>query len=341
MKVDFNSRESDYSSNGYISTPLTSTSYNHKFYHSNNYIEGNAGVIIIKSEDEPKYITKSNFLVDYEMYKDLFGDIKLIESLSGIFGDDNSKNNDNDDDDDDDKKAVKIVQLLLDESDEEEMDLYKMGAKFLFVLITDDYNKKLEGFKKYIDKKLEEDDEENIDIYFNHIGDNFYVKNYIGFKKVEDINKFLKFDYNIYKKKFPNATASKFAFADAIIIGCFVIVFIIMTIKYSKDIFFKSYLLYAQCIIFYSASLGFFIYCIVTYIQVNKNKILEELKSIESDEFINNFIKDFVSKCQESALILSTMIISIVAFILHLITIIIYKKGEDDNSFGSRVFRFY
>jgi hypothetical protein len=77
------------------------------------------------------------------MYKDLFGDIKLIESLSGIFGDDNSKNNDNDDDDDDDKKAVKIVQLLLDESDEEEMDLYKMGAKFLFVLITDDYNKKL------------------------------------------------------------------------------------------------------------------------------------------------------------------------------------------------------
>ena len=64
MKVDFSSRESDYSSNGYISTPLTSTSYNHKFYHSNNYIEGNAGVIVIKSEDEAKYITKSNFLVD-------------------------------------------------------------------------------------------------------------------------------------------------------------------------------------------------------------------------------------------------------------------------------------
>ena len=71
---------------------------------------------------------------------------------------------------------------------------------------------------------MEEDDEENIDIYFNHIGDNFYVKNYIGFKKVEDINKFLKFDYSIYKKKFPNATASKFALADAIIIGSFVIV---------------------------------------------------------------------------------------------------------------------
>lgn len=64
----------------------------------------------------------------------------------------------------------------MDESDEGEMELYKMGAKFLFVLITDDYNKKLEGFKKYIEKKLEEDDEENIDIYFNHIGDNFYVK---------------------------------------------------------------------------------------------------------------------------------------------------------------------
>ncbi len=339
MKVDFSSRESDYSSNGYISTPLASTSYNHKFYHSNNYIEGNSGVIIIKSEDEPKYITKSNFLVDYEIYKDLFGDLKLIESLSGVLGGDNGKNNDGDDDDDN-KEAVKIVQLLLDESDEGEMELYKMGAKFLFVLITDDYNKKLEGFKKYIEKKLEEDDEENIDIYFNHIGDNFYVKNYIGFKKVEDINKFLKFDYSIYKKKFPNATASKFALADAIVIGSFVVVFIIFKIKYSSDVFFKSYLLYAQCIVFYGASLGFFIYCIVIYIQVNKNKTLEELKSIESDEFINSFIKDFVSKCQENALILSTMIISFITFISHLITIIIYKKG-DDNSFGSRVIPFY
>lgn len=226
----------------------------------------------------------------------------------------------------------------MDESDEGEMELYKMGAKFLFVLITDDYNKKLEGFKKYIEKKLEEDDEENIDIYFNHIGDNFYVKNYIGFKKVEDINKFLKFDY--VKKKFPNATASKFALADAIVIGSFVVVFIIFKIKYSSDVFFKSYLLYAQCIVFYGASLGFFIYCIVIYIQVNKNKTLEELKSIESDEFINSFIKDFVSKCQENALILSTMIISFITFISHLITIIIYKKG-DDNSFGSRVIPFY
>ena len=97
---------------------------------------------------------------------------------------------------------IKIVELLIDASSGRETELYKLGVKGLLVLLTDSYNQQLERFKKYIERRLEEDEE--IDIYYNHIGDNFYVKNYIGFKNAEDINKFLKFDYNIFNKKFPS-----------------------------------------------------------------------------------------------------------------------------------------
>ena len=78
---------------------------------------------------------------------------------------------------------IKIVELLIDASSGGETELYKFGAKGLLVLLTDSYNQQLERFKKYIERRLEEDEE--IDIYYNHIGDNFYVKNYIGFKMLK------------------------------------------------------------------------------------------------------------------------------------------------------------
>jgi len=99
-----------------------------------------------------------------------------------------------------------------------------LGAKGLLVLLTDSYNQQLERFKKYIERRLEEDEE--VDIYYNHIGDNFYVKNYIGFKNAEDINKFLKFDYNILKKKFPSNITGTLAVVLIAII-CFFFIFLL------------------------------------------------------------------------------------------------------------------
>ena len=123
------------------------------------------------------------------------------------------------------------------------MALYKLAAKSLLALLTYDYNQKLERFKKFIETKLEEDEEENIDIYFKHIGDNFYAKNYIGFKNAKDINKFLKFDYNIMKKKFPTNTACILALISVIIVSLlFVALLIILSIKEGEKISICIYL---------------------------------------------------------------------------------------------------
>lgn len=84
-----------------------------------------------------------------------------------------------------------------------------------------------------------------------------------------------------------------------------------------------------QCVFVYGSAIGFFIYSLVIYKQVNKNEKLEELKSIKSDKFIENFINEFISKCQESTLIISTIIICIISFILNLISVIIYQIIKD------------
>ena len=95
-------------------------------------------------------------------------------------------------------------------SDDNEI-LLKVRLKFLnldiifdlsksFANNIEEQNKKIiQQYKEYI-KRTYINVEENNDIYYNHIGDNFYVKNYIGFKSKEDINKFMNFDFDIYKK---------------------------------------------------------------------------------------------------------------------------------------------
>ena len=69
----------------------------------------------------------------------------------------------------------------------------------------------IKEFEKFIKEKIAILDEKNNDIYFEHIGDNYYTKNYIGFRNVEDIDKFLRFDFSIYKKIFPSFLVSEIA----------------------------------------------------------------------------------------------------------------------------------
>ena len=336
MKVDAIQRTDNYVAKNYLYAPLSNTTNNYRFFFSKSYEEGNVGVIIVKSKDDPTYLTKSNFIVDYDLYKNFFGDLKLIEDLSSIFGVNNDENKNENNDDNDSEKMIKIVELLIDASSGGGTELYKLGAKGLLVLLTDSYNQQLERFKKYIERRLEEDEE--VDIYYNHIGDNFYVKNYIGFKNAEDINKFLKFDYNILKKKFPSNITGTLAVVLIAIICFFFIFLLFFIICCSYETIFHWGMLTAQFIIFYLLSLGFLIYSLLEYLQMEKNKTLEELKSIQSDEFINKFINEFLSKFQESMLIFCTVIIIGISFLLFLITVIIYKCTVKNVSFYEKSF---
>ena len=74
------------------------------------------------------------------------------------------------------------------------------GAKLLVKILLTNYNKNVEKFEQFAKEKIEILDEKNNDNFFQHLGDNFYAKNYIGFRSIKDIDKFMRFDFNIYKK---------------------------------------------------------------------------------------------------------------------------------------------
>ena len=153
-----------------------------------------------------------------------------------------------------------------------------------------------------------------------------YAKNYIGFRSVEDIKKFLKFDYDIYKKKFPSfkgAIAALIIGIIMILISLVMIIFLCVEEKDEKDII---VLVIIESIIHYGFALGYFIYALCIYFMVNKNKTLDELKAIKSDQFINGMIDDFVSECQKSTLVIISMSLLGLSIIINLVSMIFFYK---------------
>ena len=43
-------------------------------------------VLIIQKKGDPKYITKSNFVLDSEAYEEVFGDGELLKQIADVFG---------------------------------------------------------------------------------------------------------------------------------------------------------------------------------------------------------------------------------------------------------------
>ena len=76
----------------------------------------------------------------------------VLPMMVACSGDDNSNASEEDKNID---RVIKIAEIIASDSDIE-MDLIKIGAKGLFALITNEYNKKFERFKEYIEEKIKE-----------------------------------------------------------------------------------------------------------------------------------------------------------------------------------------
>ena len=63
--------------------------------------------------------------------------------------------------------------------------------------------KEINKLIKYYNRIYERiNDTENNDIYFKSIGENYFIKNYIGFESIEEFDKFNRIDFNLYKNTF-------------------------------------------------------------------------------------------------------------------------------------------
>ena len=138
----------------------------------------------------------------------------------------------------------------------------------------------------------------------------------------------MRFDFDIYKKKFPSYVSTIIALSSLIMITmCLSALFICLAPSILAKGY-NSYVIIMFSFIYYPSVIGFLIYAICAYFIVNKSKTLDDIKSVKSDEFINSFIEDFVSECQKSTLIFCTIGITAVSLILDVISILLYYKAN-------------
>ena len=320
MIVDLSSKKSKYLALDYEIGELSNSLYNYRLYYTNKNINGNSSIILIRTEDDeekPKFITYDNIIIDTDALKEVFGNMKLNEN--------NNSYSNTDDAEILFKVGLKLINL------DEIADLSKSFANN----IAEQNKKMFQKYKEYIMKNYI-DVEGNYDIYYNHIGDNFYVKNYIGFKSKEDIDKFMNFDFNIYKKVFPNRVSAILACCCSIML-LFTLCALSFSINHLNTKGWALYVIINISSIHFIISLGFIIYSSVIYVQVYKNKEIEILKTIQSDVLINNFINDFISKFKNTKLIVSTIALLSSTFLLNIIGLImlcisVSDIGSDDSS---------
>lgn len=86
LKVDHINKASFYSSQNYKSVSLSNLGDNNRLFYSNNFDGGNVATVIIKTKDEPKYMTSNNFILDTGAYKEIFGDQDFLNQIADVFG---------------------------------------------------------------------------------------------------------------------------------------------------------------------------------------------------------------------------------------------------------------
>ena len=300
--ADYSSNSNSYLNDGYqIASNLSYLSYNYYLYYSNTQSYGNAVIMLAKSINRPLYIDYYNFYLDVDAFNDVFKNIKIVK-----------------------KDAIDKGRRILDDNDEglEEAVELALGVgetvvgNLIEILANYAENKKLKKLLDYIIKKIEKDDD-NIDIYFRNIGDNYYTKNYIGFQSISDLENFLNMDFDIYNSSFPNKPCGIFA------ILCFIVFFVII-ILYAVGIISKCHkdsycsLQMVSSIIYLLTWIGFISYFGHIYSKIFHNQSLVIAKQIQSDAFINNFLEEFVSKTSK---LLSEWVIGIftISIFLHFI----------------------
>lgn len=212
LNVDLKSERNKYLNNDYKEIYNKNLIYNYQFYYSNKSIDNSIIVSILFSPIKPNYITISNFVIDIESYEDIIGVLPAFNE-------------------EDDKKSEinKGIQNIIIDVISNGEPLQTAIVKLVFSLLSFTSNKlktkeNIKNFRKYAEQRIKK--EENIvDKYFINIGKNIYIKNYIGFKSLKDIETFMNFDYKKrYNEIFPSKNVIKVSIAFLILDIFFILV---------------------------------------------------------------------------------------------------------------------
>ena len=305
LLFDSSSKKSEYLNNKYDDYYLTEVNNMYLYY---KFGDQKNDVIVswIKSEYQPRYIDNSNFFLDQEAFDEVFS-----------FFDEKEDEDDDDDDDDGggDNSDNDIWKAFVASAAETAVDTVTDTTKQL----VKDFTKwaRLRELIKYIEEKFNE--ESNIDKNYIYIGNNNYVKNYIGFNSEEDKNNFEKIDFSLYKNRYPSYSFVISSIICAGIFFAFMVIYFVGIINLIKNkdncidkINFIS--LFFYCLVF----LCFFIYSIVIYATVYNKESFDLAKSIKADKFIEDFLKEFYEPFESPKTIICALVFLSISAILFI-----------------------
>jgi len=302
LLFDSSSKKDEYLNKKYDDYYLTDKNNMYLYYKVGDQ-KNDVIVSWIYSEYQPRYIDNSNFFLDQEAFDEVFS----------FF--DKKEDDDEDDDDggDNNYSGNDIWNIFVESAAEAAVDtVIDTGEQ-----IVRDFTKwaRLKELIKYIEKKFNE--ESNIDKDYIYIGNNNYVKNYIGFKSEEDKNNFEKIDFSLYKNRYPSYSFVICSIICAGVFFAFMVINFIGIIKLIKDkdncidVINKISLIF-YCIVF----LLFFIYSIVIYATVYNKESFDLAKSIKADKFIEDFLKEFYEPFESPKTIICALVFLSISAIL-------------------------
>ena len=305
MQHDSISKSSEYLNNDY---QHYSSDYKDTYLYYKRGVQESDIIVSWKiSDSQPKYIDKYNFILDLETFSKVFDffDKKEEEDEDDDYDDNQSNDNYNNED------LVDIISSSMAEAGKDfAEDLARNGSKYI----------RINNFLKYVENKFNE--ESNIDYNYINIGKNNYVKNYIGFESEEDINKFERIDFNLYKERYPNFSFLVCSFVYGAFFFVCIIIFIIeiilnirghsITNERVKKIEIISFLIYC------ASFLLFFIYSLVIYATVYNKESFDLAKSIKADKFIEDFLKEFYEPFENPKILITTLVFLSISTIIFI-----------------------
>jgi hypothetical protein len=291
LNADLFQNKNNYTKKGYKEIYNENLIYNYKFYYSNESLDGNAIVSLLFSDERPRYITMDNFIIDVAAFKDHYDD--ELDPKNYNYNNDRIG------------QGIEFGENLINVfvSDFSVESIYKASFSLISLIIDADNDK--EEFKDYVQEKIENEENE-MDKYYKNVGENAYIKNYIGFKNLDDINTFMNFDYKIYEDIYPTKTARAFGIANGVLQIIFIVPSFFITYKlYDASKFFgdKKYVFFQVIATFVviGLNIGFLSY---TGWSLHKNlenqSKIKKLNRIVSDDFVKGFIKEFKEECKVS-----------------------------------------
>lgn len=307
--VDSIEKKDEYINKGYEFTQLELLNDNLYLYYTNNKIDKEIVVSFNITDKQPKYISPENFIFD----ENAFDKYLVSHSSGGDGGYDYDSGGGYDGDGDyggggdygGDGGGIGDGGGYWRNLDDEEP-FYG--------------NTKL---NKYIYKKF--DEKKNIDIYYKKIYDNIYVKNYIGFESYEQMNTFMNAElFDIFLQIIPNYTSEIISIfcAIALLLLC---IFSLCRLNYKdvpNDHGDPSCITCSKCVvggIYFIIFTGYFIYFIYAYCKIYKNPKYWEIKRINSDNFIKDFINE-ISRGKNKYFTLIVLILLPISFIFFVLT---------------------